>query len=258
MGVVAAVVAVVAFWFSYPAGKSQPLKTRAYWLLITSVLAIPSASLAVYYAHIFPETKWYYEFRSWPGTEFLVVIVGIAGGVFASVLPRCILILPLTGVVLLAIIPAIKPFIGPIPDDSISSLWDGDVCRQSIPSTCGAASTATVLRAFDIDATEAEIAREAHSCASGTEAWYMARVLRSRACAVRFHVAAGFEPKMALPAIVGVRLGTVGHFIAILSCDGGQYLVGDPLVGPRTFSEKALRRRYEFTGFFMSVSIPRE
>ncbi len=253
LGVISAILAFTAFFVVYRVAKNAPIKKRLLFALLASVAAIPGASFAAYYAHIFPEPSWYYQFRSIAGTELLIVLIGLAGGLVATLLPRIILVLPLLGVAAFSIAPMIKPFIGPIPAGTFQDEWDGEVCLQSTPSTCGAASTATILKGLGIEVSEAELAKEAHSYADGTEAWYLARAARSRGCEVNFAFTKGFTPEDGLPAVVGVRLGSIGHFIAILGQEGERFIVGDPMLGRELLSREQLERRYEFTGFHMQI-----
>jgi ABC-type bacteriocin/lantibiotic exporter with double-glycine peptidase domain len=183
----------------------------------------------------------------------LVLFLGVAGGFVATLLPRVLLILPLLGVSAFSIIPIIKPFIGPIPDGALKDKWDGQVCLQSTGSTCGAASTATILKHLGVIVTESELAAEAHSYAGGTEAWYLARAARSRGFDVDFLFTPGFTPEDGLPAVVGVRLGSIGHFIAILGKEGERFIVGDPLRGRELLSREEFSQRYDFTGFHMRI-----
>jgi hypothetical protein len=159
LGVAAAFLALVAFWVTYHLARKAPLGARVSLTLLGIVAAIPGMSFTVYYAHLFPELSWYYQFRS----------IGVAGGLVASLLPRRLFELSLLGVVALSTVPIIKPFIGPIPADLLQDEWDGEVCLQSTPSTCGAASTATILKQLGINVTESELAEEAHSYSGGTE-----------------------------------------------------------------------------------------
>ena len=76
------------------------------------MFALPGASFAAYYAHVLPETAWYYQFRSLRHTEWLVMLIGVAGGVIAAVLPRVLLTLPLLGVAVLSAVPFVKAFLG--------------------------------------------------------------------------------------------------------------------------------------------------
>lgn len=253
LGVTSAILALAAFFVVYRLAKGVPAKRRILLALFAGVAAIPGASFAVYYAHLFPEPDWYFQFRSLAGTELLVVFLGVAGGLVATLLPRVLLVLPLLGVAAFSIAPIIKPFVRPIPAGSLQDEWDGGICLQSTPSTCGAASTATILKQLGVDVTESELAEEAHSYAGGTEAWYLARAARSRGFDVDFVCTAGFTPELGLPAVVGVRLGTIGHFIPILGREGDQFIVGDPLRGRELLSREALEERYDFTGFHMRI-----
>lgn len=197
LGVISAILAIVAFCAVCQFAKNKSTKIRLRCLVLAVIASIPGASFAAYYAHILPEAGWYYQFRSIMGTELLVVFLGIAGGLLASLLPRIFFILPLLGVTAFSVAPIIKPFIGSISADEMKNTWDGGVCLQSTPSTCGAASSATILKYFDIDASESELAKEAYSYSGGTEAWYLARAIRSRGLNVDFDFSNNFRLKEA-------------------------------------------------------------
>lgn len=141
-------------------------------------------------------------------------------------------------------------------DDSLKESWQEGVCLQSTASTCGPSSAATILRHLGKQATEAELAAAAHSHGRGTEAWYLARALRARGVQARFEFAPGFAPEGGLPALVGVRLGEAGHFIAVLGRQGDGYVIGDPLVGREVLSPEQLEKRYVFTGLHLRVTGP--
>jgi Peptidase C39 family len=98
-----------------------------------------------------------------------------------------------------------------------------------------------------------EIAKEAHSYVGGTEAWYLARAIRSRGFEVDFDFRSGFSPEQGLPAVVGVSFGVTGHFIAVLGREGDRYIIGDPLSGREVLTLEELEKRYNFTGFHMRV-----
>jgi hypothetical protein len=70
---------------------------------------------------------------------------------------------------------------------------------------------------------------------------------------VDFIFSRGFTPEEGLPAVVGVRLNSFGHFIAILGQEGDKYIVGDPLQGRELLSREELLRRYNFTAFHMRI-----
>jgi hypothetical protein len=253
LSILSAVLAFTAFFVTYRTAKKITVRKRILLSPLALIAAIPGVSFSLYYAHILPETAWYYEFRSHTGTEFLVVFIGIAGGLIATLLPRVLLIIPLLGVAAFSIVPMIKPIIGPIKADALYDKWDDKVCLQSTGSTCGAASTATILKHFGIIAKESEIAAEAHSYAGGTEAWYLARSVRSRGLDANFDFTNGFNPEGGLPAVVGVKLGLIGHFIAVLGLENDKFVVGDPLRGRELLSREELHARYVFTGFHMRV-----
>ena len=56
--------------------------------------------------------------------------------------------------------------------------------------------------------------------------------------------------------MVGVRLGLIGHFIAILGREGDRFIVGDPLIGRELLSREDMDKRYDFTGFHMQIKKP--
>lgn len=254
LGTICSIGALVLFFLSYRLGLKVPERRRLPFAIASTILAIPGASFAAYYAHAMPEQIWYYEFRSWRGTECLVVMLGIAGGFIASVLPRMLLTLPLFGTAVFAIVPFIKPFVRPIPHNTLRDKWDAGVCLQSSPSTCGAASVATILDLYGVKVSESKLAADAHSYVGGTEAWYLARVVREQGCEPRFRISSGFDPEIPFPAIAGVSIDSIGHFIPILSRAGDQFQIGDPLVGRESLARKELVERYAFTGFYMSIT----
>lgn len=253
LGTISAVGALAVFFLSYRLAMKTPKGARLPLAVASAILAIPGASFTAYYAHALPEVNWYYEFRSWRGTESLLIGLGVAGGLIASILPRKLLLLPLFGTAAFAIAPILKPFVRPISQKMLSDRWDGSICLQSTPSTCGPASVATILKHFDVNASERELAGEAHSYAGGTEAWYLARAVRDRGCDARFRFSSGFDPEIPFPAVAGVRLDSTGHFIAILSRVGDRFQIGDPVLGREDLSRSELVQRYVFTGFYMTI-----
>ena len=254
IGVLAAALSLIGFVMAYRYAEKLETKQKICVGVLACVLALPGASFVVYYAHLLPEFGWYYQFRSLRHTEWLIVPIGVAGGVIASLLPRVVLTLPLLGVAGFSIVPYVKPFLGPLDDGALVDRWEEGVCKQSTGSTCGAASVATILRSFGADVSERELAVDAHSYAGGTEAWYLARAVRERGFKAFFQFGEGFDPEKTLPAVVGVRWGSIGHFIPILAKQGDRFIIGDPTVGKEMLSRDALHERYEFSGFYMMIS----
>jgi hypothetical protein len=257
VSIVAVAVCILGFGVSYQLLKSRTLKQQLGWLVIFSLLAIPTVLFAVYYLHVLPEAAWFYELHALPGSEFFALFLGTAGGAMAAMLPRVLTPLPLLFSVSLAAIPYLKPVLYPLPGNPWVERWDGDACLQSTASTCGPASTATVLKSLGITASEREIAQAAFTCGSGTEAWYLARYCRGRGLKVRFEFSRGPLSTLHFPAIVGVLVGKAGHFIAVVNVHEGQVVFADPLHGQATLPVAEFRSRYPFTGFQMVVSKPR-
>jgi len=218
------------------------------------LLSIPSILFAVYYLHVLPEQAWFYTLRSWSGSEFLIVFLGCAAAAAASLLPRLLLGVPLFVLLVLGVIPYLKPLIGPLPDSLFKERWRGDACLQSTPSTCGPASVTTIFRRLGVQTSERVVARAAFSYAGGTEAWYLARFVRRNGLVPRFDFRDTFSPSVGLPAIVGVRIAGVGHFIAVLDLADDQVTFVDPLFGQFRMPLSQFQRRYEFTGFHMVIT----
>jgi hypothetical protein len=256
LGIVAALFGLIAFALTYARLRSRTMGIRTTCLFVLALLAIPSALFAVYYLHVLPERAWFYTLRSWTGTEFLAVFLGGAAGAFATLWPRWLLGVPLFCLLALGLIPYLKPIIGPIPDNVFQDKWQGDVCLQSTPSTCGPASLCTVLKHHGVQTSERVIAREAFSYSGGTEAWYLARYVRRLGLTPRFDFQTTFSPAVGLPAVVGVRLGGLGHFIAVLGLHDGQIAYADPLDGEHRLSLSDFQQRYSFTGFHLVVEKP--
>jgi hypothetical protein len=253
LGLTAAFLALIVYWASYRFLKNKPIKLRLGLSVLAFVASLPGLSFAFYYTHLLPESAWNYHFRSLSGTEFFIIFIGLFGGLVATFLFRPLQIIAFLAVVIFSTVPFIKPLIGPISPDAFRDRWDHSVCRQSTGSTCGAACLATILKHHGKSVTEAEIAARVYSYAGGTEAWYLARVARQYELKTNFEISSSFAPDKGLPAIVGVRIGSVGHFIAILGYEGDQLIIGDPLHGRELKSLEQLQQQYEFTGFHLRV-----
>lgn len=253
IGLAAALGSLVAFKLVYDRLKERPLRVRLLVALGLTILGTPSILAGVYYLHVLPEWSWFYELRSWKGFEAFALFLGAAAGAFVTLLPRRVLPLALAGVLAMTMVPYLKPVLAPLPADAFSPKWENEVCLQSTPSTCGPASVATILRGFGLDVTEQEVATRAHTYAGGTEAWYLARLVRSKGLRAKFDFRRGMPEDLALPAMVGIRLGNAGHFIAVLERNGEMLTIADPLSGKETVSLATLQKRCELTGFHLSI-----
>jgi len=254
IGWAAVCASIIAFQLAFNFTKLRATKWRACWFVIFCICGIPAFLFTVYYSHILPEWAWFYELRSWHGSEFFATPLGAAAGILATLLPR-----KATGMVLLLTIttvsiPHIKPLLAPLPPGQIVDEWDGDACLQSTPSSCGPASIATILRQLGRPSSERTIAGKSFTYQGGTEAWYLARHVRSLGLDARFDFRTGLPEEIKLPALVGVRLAGFGHFIAVLSRKGDLLTVADPLHGKETISLTELEKRCRLTGFHLSIS----
>ena len=109
IGLLAVGASIAAFVLCYTNLRARSIRLRLACLALFALGAIPSVLFAVYYLHVLPEWAWFYTLRSWRGTEFLVVFLGLATGAVASLLPRLLLGLPLFALLALAMVPYVKP-----------------------------------------------------------------------------------------------------------------------------------------------------
>lgn len=259
---VAAGLALYALTYRYADRFSRPVLVLC-WIVSSAAIGL-WLLFDLYYLHLYDNWTWLYEVRSWTGIEWSGALIGV----FCALLQRKInekhkltdLFSRHNGLVLLIILilpPFLKPILRPA-DPNFVNEWHQDVALQSEGYTCGPASTATMLRHFDIDRTEQQVAEAIHLNSHGSEAWYIARYLRGQGLEVRFVSTPANPPELPVPSIAGVRLGGprgVGHFITVLESDGnGRYTIGDPNGGRFLMDEDGLRASYHFVGFFMAVS----
>jgi len=249
--------AFALFWLGRTLGKR--ITARRSWLLAgaaAAALAVPGLLFAVYYTHLFDSAVWFYRFRSLPTTELTACGLGFGAGLAQARLvggPAGLFGWPAI-LVLVVLIPFIKPILDPVRFDHERRSQDEGVVLQSTMSTCGPASAATILNALGHPASEGELAREAFTSRGGTENWYLARALRRRGLDVAFEIRAPNGGVVPVPSIAGVLLpGRAGHFIAILDSVGDSVTFVDPIDGKHTMATSALLERYRFTGFFMVV-----
>ena len=88
----------------------------------------------------------------------------------------------------------------------------------------------------------------------GTEAWYLARYVRGQGFVARFEFDPAASPAVGCPAVLGVRLGGCGHFIALLEIKDDMVTFVDPLIGEEHLTVSAFQRRYDFTGFHLVIT----
>lgn len=256
--------AIIFFWLGKYFESKFFLHKKIYFtgLLIFTLLSIPAWLYSVYYFHIFDDSIWFYKLRSLYLSELLAAGLGGFIGFFYALNKRKIFLsnffsylLVLVGLTWL-LIPYIKPVIFPLHFPATKAQWKEGVALQSTASSCGAASTATLLKMLGHTSSEREIARKAYTSATGTENWYLARLIKTKGFQVNYFISATPPDKLYYPAMAGVILdGGVGHFISILGETDTAYIIGDPLVGKLFLDKKHFNRAYHFTGFFMLITL---
>lgn len=222
------------------------------WLL----LGVPGFLLPLYYLHWFDNALWFYEFRSLPFTELTAAGIGLLAGALAELVkgPKLVSRPFFIAVLVFGIIaPHLKPLLAPVSSHRFSNSWQDEICMQSTPSSCGAASAATIFRSLGISLSEQDVAQECFTYCGGTENWYIARAFRRRGYAVNYRIEATFPSDLKTPAIAGVRIGGVGHFIAIMDKVNGKYVTGDPLIGRQDILADKIMTKFNFTVFFMEI-----
>lgn len=225
------------------------------------MFAIPAVVYDLYYSKLLGEPIWLYHIRAVPGSELLGSAAGfLAGWAQVRLVPQ-LRLSPLGKQFLVPVVlgfalalPYLKPVLRPLAVTTLRDEWRGGACMQSTLSTCGPASAATIARRLGVQISERELAREAFTCRSGTENWYLARALRRHGLQTSFMLS---EPSnVPLPDIAGVRLkslGDSGHFVALLERHGNEFVVADPIEGLSTNTLGDLESSFEFTGFFLLV-----
>ncbi len=227
------------------------------------VCCLPGLMFLAYYLHLFGEPIWYIRWRSIPYTEVLSALCAPLGGFLSARLPclfpaaKGLCRLPVAMLTaLLVFVPFAKPVLLPVAAVAHwSEQWHDGVCLQTAYSTCGPASLATIFYRFGMQEGHGErtIARACCSSASGTEIWYLLRYLRQQGLPYTCRHETNLH-HIVFPALVGTRLGNVGHFVVLLNDEDGRVTIGDPMVGRTTFYEDEFSRR--FTGCVLDIHKP--
>src|SRR5258706_2371972 len=250
--------AIALFWIGCAVGCKGDSKTPKLWLLLLAFfVSVPGCLFALYYAHFFDRAAWFYYLRALPYSELTASGLGLSAGVLQSWLqPKALgekLVVP-TAFAVMLFVPFMKSALDPVDDTRLHDACEGEVCRQSTPSTCGPSSAATLLKFFGQLASEKKLARECFTYRGGTEIWYIARAFRRRGFIADFVIQPPDRISPPSPSIAGVVLpGGAGHFIAVLSESPDHTTIGDPLKGKLILTKAELNAAYHFTGFFLVI-----
>lgn len=240
---------------------------------VALVCLLPSILFLAYYLHLF-DAPWYYTLRALPGADGLAALAGLGLGIYfqrlAHVMGRQLfpteeastkvhfrftsgLFACMASVLWIALV-FYKPFFT-LYREPVSNRWNGGVCLQTSPITCGPCAAASILFDFGETVTEKRLAQQSFSSNTGTLNWYLARAIRSYGYRVTFSAPQTLHDIKA-PAIIGVKLGHAGHFLAFFGKNKstGQWIIGEPLnVGKTELSDAEFYRRYTFDKFAMSI-----
>ncbi|MEN6520709.1 MAG: cysteine peptidase family C39 domain-containing protein [Armatimonadota bacterium] len=249
IAVVSAVISFTLFRSLYLYTKSKLL--RAVIALAAFVFATPAASFASNYLLNLPNEAWFFNLHSLPGIEAASGLIGAFLGVmFAdSKLRQNRLNTPvLTVATIITAMMLVSPFTDQLffrqDYSKLTNEWTNGICRQTSSYTCVPASCATIIKLLGGNVTEQEIAREAGTTKRGTEIWYMMRALRKHGYKIEPHSAKSLKD-MPTPCILGIKLGSIGHAVVLMSKSTDGPEIGDPLSGQRKhYTWKLFERNY--------------
>lgn len=176
--------------------------------------------------------------------------------------------LPVVALSCLGIFASVQPFTGQAP--RCSDTWDNDICLQSSWYSCSAACAATLLKLYEIDATETELTKLCLT-RKGTTWQGLFRGLTLKTQATDWKVAVDnpsveeLHLREALPAIISVGIPTGAnvdpiyeqlygwppgqmHSVVLLSIHSdGRPEIADPSIGREFWSPDDLRVLYRGT-----------
>jgi hypothetical protein len=208
--------------------------------------------------------------------EWQVPLVALCAGIFLreTKLPfwrRVVLGLLLVSVSLL---PVIRMVTGKAPRSR--NVWNGEVCRQTNPSTCSAAAAATLLQQYGIATSEAEMIDLCFTRKDGTSVGGLVHGLNvktkpgGRTAKVASLKLADLKEPSRLPAILIVSLRQevadrelryenqwgwavgLSHAVVLFGFTGeGNPIIGDPSVGKEVWNIKGLEELWTGTAVWL-------
>lgn len=227
-----------------------------------ALLALPGVGAVVlfmaYYLHIVDDIR-YYQWRSHPIVDLAPALFGLSmGWLTAQVMAReeskTTAVVAGALIALLTVGAAFaRPWLRPLPRDQLGETWKDGICLQSTMRTCGPCTAATILHHLGHPTTERDLAEAARTDGGGTLNWLLIRAIREQGFTADFRQPASVMGVKA-PAILGVGIGEVGHFIALLSVEGETLHIGEPLEGALTLSLGEFTERYDFEHFAIEIS----
>jgi hypothetical protein len=248
---------------------------RSGWRWTAVVLAmVCAAGLAVNVAY-FRQSLW--PVRLLPVTSVMVLgdpnplLVAVLIGAGAAMMPgsparRSVLLVPLGALCLWGSYGGFFLRTPPLEEH-----WTGGVCRQTSQASCGPAAAATLLAAYGVSSSEAEMAELCLTSIDGTSSRGVYRGLKLKTRGMKLRV----EPyigtlaelvKLDGPVLLFVRLDArpdvdpryetrwgwkpgVAHVVVMYRRRAdGRFVMGDPAVGPELWDQKAMETLWHGQG----------
>ncbi len=231
--------------------KKKKFSPNRYHLFIVFLLFLPGFLIPFYYAHIFDDSLWYYEYRSVNNIEYILILLAPFMVLLSLTLVNIKYIL-ISLLPILIFIPYAKIFLSPIDLSYIKNKVLDGVTIQTTSSSCGPSAVASLLRLRGIEKTEKEIVISCNTTRTGTEIWNIKKYLQSINIDSSFIIDKKILPPY--PSIAGIKLGNgMGHFIAILDLKDGEYIIGDSISGKNYIDSTMIKDEINFTGFYLKL-----
>jgi predicted double-glycine peptidase len=135
----------------------------------------------------------------------------------------------------------------------LTGQWQGQTMRQSRSFTCGPAAAAALLRAWNIDVTEGDVAFAARTSYRGTELPRLTDAIGEFGKLKPLNaeiMSADFEKLILMnrPAILLVHKGRRRHAVVLLRADRGRLHIADPGAGTQEMHISSFGDHYEWNG----------
>lgn len=248
-------------WAGY---KISRLKSKA-WLVCFGIAF--SLVMAVVVLHRIP-TLAYHPLFIWlaSANEYIVMTVCVPL-VFSLLIPRLrfrrqkIFLGIFAG--LITIYFVVPPFLDPAllyaAMEDCDTWLEDDVCMQTTPYTCGAASAVTALKQFGIDAEEKDMAfASATSRVWGTPVYTLARTIEKSygdqgiSCDIKTFDTID-ELAEQCPVIVVIKYrAMIDHYVTVLKVTDDFVLIGDPLKGKERLLYPVFEQKWRKIGIVVS------
>ena len=176
------------------------------------------------------------------------------------------------------LVPVVRPIAAPANVNPSEVNWIDGICLQSHPSTCGAASAATLLHRHGVQATESEMIDACLTSRAGTVplGLYRGIALKADQSGRRAGIASrepsewnrlGQLPNVALVQFdspAGNRspsrlLGPhgEGHAVTVIGrADDGRWIIGDPAVGQIYWNDEEFRSYFTGDAIYLKSGTP--